>query len=278
VVTDSQIYLPSVYSTLTKNEQAAVSDVIEVLISMPSVECLFWGGSTAYSNVRDLADVDLWLVVQEADSVYSTLQQQLASVPHARVVYNSGFLPWLGRLLTVLFFHGCTFSIDIGVCQREDLAAANPGPKPFPVWGDTSAAFALLRPQRYEVPPEQRVATLLINLIKIRKNLLRGYLWEAYECLSRARREIMGLLLPKDVAKRIYYSRADRDIEDYVTTDVLKALELTAPAYSCSAIATAAVQLCSGAIQHAFTSLPDAYREELMALQNDFTILQQADR
>lgn len=240
---------PSFYHTLSRKEKVALNTVVTSLYQLDDALCLIWGGSTTVRQTKQpWADVDLWIVMKDlSDSLVRSIKDRLCRefkrIDGVAFVYDGGYLPWLGELLSLFFFPNCTFSIDVGIFDPDHLDSANPGPNPFFVWGQPHNIKSKLKIQKYWKIPEQRMTAVLVNFLKIRKNLTRGNLWNAIEYLSRARRELMGLLVKEVESEATYYIRKDRNIEDFIGKDDLMKLADTCPQYSSVSVAECASKI-----------------------------------
>jgi hypothetical protein len=235
---------PPVYNTLHEREKAAVDSVVTRIRRLENALCLIWGGSTSLQPTRPpLTDVDLWLVMREIGSTKQRLYDDFQEIDGISFVHDGGYLPWLGELLSLFFPPNCTFSIDVGICDLDGLHTANPGPKPFFLWGESIDIASRLKVQKYERSPQQRMMEILVNVLKIKKSLMRGHIWNVIEYLSRARRELMGLLVELSDSKAIYYLRPDRDIEDLIDERHLVRLAETCPQYSAVTVAECASKI-----------------------------------
>jgi len=94
----------------------------------------------------------------------------------------------------------------------------------------------------YKSTPEERTAIAFVNLLKVRKSLLRGHIWNAIEYVGRIRGQMMGLLTD-NCTKDIHYCRPERDIEDYIEPLELVRFAHTCPQYSAHSVALCAAEL-----------------------------------
>jgi hypothetical protein len=233
---------PQYFYLLDQSERVAVEQVTSGLIAIESSIGLRWGGSTPdLLNRTELSDVDLWLLVQDGTEL--RVRNEVASLS-ARLndvvfVFESGPFEFFGHLVSLFFFDGCSFGVDVGVCTTPMLEAATPGkssvlvwgtwPQPQPHWG-----------RRNGPPADRRLGAILANLVKVRKALHRGYYWNAIEYTSRARRQLMGLLVGDGPTKELRYSRSDHSVEGVMSEADLRELSVTSPHYSQADIAECA--------------------------------------
>lgn len=239
-----KISYPPIYNFFIKKEKKAIKSVIETIYRIKYSSCLIWGGSTILRPKRTSnTDIDFWIITKSVSNLKKQLFQNFQQIEGVTFIFDSGYLPWLGELVSIFFFHNCTFSIDVGICNPNNFNLANPGPTPFFVWGKTSSIMKKLKIQRYETIDSQRMTKIMVNLLKIRKALKRGYIWNAIEYISRARRELMGLVCKQKKIKSIYYTRADRNIEDFISQNNRVGLSKLCPQYSAESVSRCVTEL-----------------------------------
>jgi hypothetical protein len=232
------------FERLAPDERLVIEAVIEAVGSLDGLKCAFWGGSTRFlSKRRPWSDIDLWVVLDQIDDQPAVLGLRLKQIKDVRLVHEIGHLPWFGHLFSLFFFPGCTFAVDVGLCTKNDVPNLNPGQDPLFFLGSDESIHdvrSALRPQTYVLSQRTRAETLLAHLLKMRKSLARNHLWNAMECLTRARRELLGLLLDGRGKRVIHYGRADRDAEDHLEIHECKLLATTAAHYKDEEIRRAA--------------------------------------
>jgi len=236
-------------------EHTASERLVAVLHAYPNSGLLMGGSATA--GLPDPGDLDFWLVVDDPLIAKTTIASRVGALPSLNYVHDAGFFPWLGELITICFFPDARLCIDVGLCSPRMLADANPGPNPIVLWGDAQLLRSFLRQQLYKDLPTNRLGRLFVNLLKVRKNVGRGHLWDAVECLAKARREVMALRVDTLQPCGIRYSRAERRIEDTLSTEELSQMADTYPALTRQAILAAAVRVCEIAEAMAASSCPN---------------------
>ena len=240
---------PSYFLLLERREQDIVRSVVARLIEFDSAVGIVWGGSTSRLTVPEqLADVDLWLLVRDGaeQEAKKDLIRSSAAFKDVVFVLDAGRFAFFGDLVSLFFFPSCAFGVDVGICTQQMLQTATPGERAALVWG---AWPDLQYVPRNGPPAEMRLATILGNLVKVRKALLRGYFWNAIEYTARARRELMGLLVGDGPMKEIRYSRPDHSVEAVMSKEDLAALSFTCPQYSRPHIAACASRVGQMSIQ-----------------------------
>jgi len=143
--TKKMLKYPSYYYALGPMVRDVLDVLLEKLVEIESVKCVFWGGSTSLAGWRSPdSDVDLWAVVtKNPKSVKHALQCGIEHLREVSYTYDGGHLPWLGDFLSVYFFPTCTFSVDIGFCSPNELPTTNPGPTPFFIYGASKRGSGL---------------------------------------------------------------------------------------------------------------------------------------
>lgn len=238
---EGDLALSKLFGGADAKSQDAFTSLLGTLAVFPHHSLILGGSNTVGSQLP--GDIDLWFVVDVPVAVKKHVEHEAWLLPDVNYVHDAGFFPWLGELLTVFFFPDATFIVDIGFCSRAMLPETNTGPSPIFLWGDALSVLPLLRTQSYAAPPTVRLGRLFANLVKVRKNLVRGHLWDATECLTKARRELMGLSLDRLDLQGIRYTRTERRIEEVLPGDIVAAITDTYPQLDAVDIRRAAVRL-----------------------------------
>jgi hypothetical protein len=240
------ILYPPYFFLLNADERAVLETIVSCLTELKFAIGLVWGGSTSRLTTRDeLADVDLWLLVRDGMVRESRdeLLRALANVKNASFVLAVGEFDFFGDLVSSFFFPGCVFGVDIGICTLGRLKTATPGEKSILLWGVWPDAADQRESRRTGPAASRRLDVILTNLIKVRKALARGYFWNAIEYTSRARRELMGLMVGDGPMRETRYSRADHSIEKRMSSEDRQELAFTCPHYSRPSIAACASKI-----------------------------------
>lgn len=244
--------LPRAYTHLESSRRAIVRDVLGRLAAIRGDTGVIWGGSTTIRPLQQrLIDVDLWFITNHVRSVKTELYQSFHDLKALTFVHQAGLYDWFGDLLSLFFFDDMSFAVDVGVCSPRRLSHLNPGPRPFVVWGNERKLLAKLKTQYYLVSPEQRVWRIIVNLLKCRRSLSRGYLWDAIEYLQRARREVIGLADLRAQGEVIYYSRPEHGVEDRMDDSLRILLARTCPSYNPSSIARCCASVAEACTKYA---------------------------
>jgi len=258
---DDLLYPPA-FGSLSGSSQDVVRIVIHRIRDCKEAYCLIWGGSTTISQNTAYCDLDLWAVVRNVKEAKTFLLREFSVLEHLIFYKECGYLPWLGELISMFFFDDFSLAIDVGVCGENDLPEINPGASPCFVWGESEQVSVCLRHQEYVVDTQERLKNILINMLKIRKNILRGHLWNALEYLSRARRELMGLYTDATRTKPINYSRPDRDIESVLSENELRLFSDICPIYTTESILDCSLRTLDGLSKWAGDYYFDGYLDK----------------
>ena len=237
-------------------------ETLKVIQAIPEVDCVISGGSRSpLQHCDEWADLDLWVMVQKnSSSIAAALCQRLQGI--AGTLVNGGrFLPWLGHLVSVYVMPDIRFAIDVGVSEWNSFSSLGFGKTPVLVHS------ARPLPKNCEVDQCSQVyltATrgieLLENCVKTRKNLARGYHFDAIEFLSRARRELIRLMLPQGHK----FFRPEKRIENELPDAALEMVRSTYPdAISLLPIALATRNLISVALQQPIIHSNDTLKAAL---------------
>jgi hypothetical protein len=269
-----RLHWPSAFDGFACENRTVLWTVIDIIAAVDGVRCAFWGGSSRFlPRPAVWADIDIWVILDAVADQPAALRGRVENLPSLAFVHEPGHLPWFGHLLSLFFFPGCTFAVDVGLCTGADLPALNPGANPALLLGEETVfheVCSALRPQHYRRNPKSRAEKLLANLLKTRKSLTRGHFWNAIECLSRARHEMIGIIVQeRSESRHIYYVRPERDAEDYLDYQERRLLAATAPRYDAGEIAAAACSLADYAARHA--QCPDIIARELRHLVSELT-------
>ena len=198
------------------------------------IECVIWGGSLAkYRKSIPLADLDLWIITSRGASELETVfLEKLAEMSDILIKAGTN-IPWFGRLVTLYSMPDCNFSVDIGIVNKSSMSTISPGPgwaiiSPPLGHADKCAipeSFTINKPSTNKSQTE-RLMEIVSNCIKLRKNLERGFIYNTLEYISRARRELIGLLINDQSHP---YERSENKVELYLSPEYLEKLSHTHP-------------------------------------------------
>ena len=261
----SGIAWPSALEALPKPLALGVRRLVPSLLERLDIDCLLWGGSTSSGEVRDFADVDLWLIVPQVEPAVETLRE-LVKTDRAVVLVNyAGYYPWFGELTTAFYSADGALSIDVGVASVKDVPTLNPGPRPHLLWGKR-AFLSDLGAGIDEPSPSDRLVKLTVNLVKVRKALARGHLWNAVAYLTAARNEVLGVARYSLRPPGCRYSRPEHSAETWLDSSLGERLAATHPILSRRDIARSACLL--GEIACAFGESIQQRTDWLLVLDN----------
>ena len=242
----TEISYPPVVASFDAKRRLIIESIVRHAASVEGMICILWGGSSviAQNDLPEFADIDLWLVTEEPVKTKQDLLSQYCELPHLTFMHDAGLLPWFGNLISLFFFPDCSFSVDVGIAGCNDVPFLNCGPAaPSCVFGDFAAVCPELGLPDYSCAPKERIAVIMVNLRKIKKSISRGYLWNAIEYVSRARRELIGLMKDAAGQGRNCHSRPEHSVEDCLPPGDLLALEGTCPSYDSVSIARCTVRI-----------------------------------
>jgi 3-hydroxyisobutyrate dehydrogenase-like beta-hydroxyacid dehydrogenase len=225
-----ELNIPPAALELNAPLQTVLRAVLYAIDSVKGVRAIVLGGSIAGNARRTPGDADLWVFVDDVSLASETLKNIASSLPNLTLLYDAGHLPWFGYLLTFLFYPGCTSAVDVGLAKAEDALRINTGPGAVVLWSRSDAKSILdiaLQRRRFRSTPAKHAESVLMNLVKLNKAIDRGEKWGALEYVSRARREVIGILRDAHPAAVDWYERPDREIEGLLTDDQREGLSAT---------------------------------------------------
>lgn len=265
------IKYPPSYHKLTSLEKKVFHQVFEKLTKLKDAICILWGGSSSVSSRKQVfSDIDLWVVTDKIDNSKKIMTRFLSNFDDIIYIHDGGYLPWLGEFLTLIFFPGCTFSIDIGFCTLESVSAINPGSSPYFLFGENKIIKQVknrLEPKDYKESLKKRADSIFINGLKIRKNLSREQFWNCIEYINRARRELMGIFIFPKRSDPIKSLRPDRGIEKYLKKNEKSFFIQTYPRFDPSSISYCTSKIVAECLVRAGHLLSEKVYTELSCLE-----------
>jgi predicted nucleotidyltransferase len=232
-------------------QRSILRALLQRLCTCSAVKALFVHGSVTRGRDDYLSDLDLVTIVESCDVPAVDNIVTLVARLHCEPVFD--FLdysyPWFGRL-RCLHWTTPPLQIDLGLVVPENLEAFFVEPTAL-VIRDWQGSVKRMRSQTL-LNQEADAERLLENvegkmftvLIKIKKSLVRGHLWNAIDAVSQLRRLLLRLLLAElDPAAAHRVGREDRDIESYLPLDLVTEIAATAPIYSLYSVSKATERL-----------------------------------
>lgn len=222
--------------------------IVEKLSAAPNVLCILLGGSASSTNVRPGADIDLWVISNKPRSTVRRVRAISNELNVARWVHEAGFYPWFGTLTTVYLSDDGSKSIDIGVCSVREAQFANPGPNVYVLWGD---AKYLMELGRLLPPPtpDDSFSHLTSTLVKLRKAVRRGHLWNALAYLAQTRNDVLAIVMSKVNTGGVRYSRPEHGAESWMEKSFASSLVGTHATYDGNSILSSAAVLAALALE-----------------------------
>lgn len=211
-----QIALPIILSHLPPAKRVALEGVLEIIKAMPNIGAVILGGSLAASNPSFDGDIDLWILTSDPISCVGALRDGSTDLVGFSYFLDNGHVPWFGRLITLFFNSGCDIGIDAGFVTNGDVDNVNTGPGSIVLWAEKRAqAFVERATQKrsFRRTPDERARKVLSNIVKLKKAVDRGEKWGALEYISRARREVLGMIRDSSDSGAHWYERPDRKVE-----------------------------------------------------------------
>lgn len=249
--------------------------VYELIEKRDDVKGILWGGSLSWRTADAYSDCDLFChVVGNLETVFQEMLSVIKARQAVRLVMDQGNWPWFGRTMTVFFNEDDLFSVDVGLIA--DIQANNFFWEPNGViirdkTGiirssiEQTIASGNLNPYG----PREPFKNLVLLLFKVRKNIARGNLWNAFEYVNQTRRYLMLMLRHIYAIDDFYLGRPDRDINAVLPAEVLDRLSHSVPGVSAEEIGTATVRIaewcCEIGIRHPW-DLCDVYVAEIRRL------------
>ena len=266
---------PEVYHHLPENVRLSVDFVLENLLNQRGIQGLIWGGSSLLGGFIENSDIDLWTIFENPKIAKSSFLSIGKSTPNLLLVHDAGALRWFGYLVT-LFFSGITkFSIDVGFARILDILEINTGPDFHILWAENGVESQIqegIQDKSYVLTQETHGGSLFSSLVKIHKCLLAYDCWNAFECLSRARSSLMGVI--RDSKKNqiaTYYQRPERRLSLNLSSQEEQDLALTVSDTDLENIKWASIRVANLFIKYTKNSLSNEMTLAIKELINSLS-------
>lgn len=261
--------LPREFHKFTPSQQNELLRVLTLLRSYSEITGVLWVGTASKGEIDDYSDADFLCFVknQTTQILKSSIMDKIKIMSNVRLVLDQGYLPWLGQLITIFYKTDSFFSIDIGFIETDKLDTFSIEPSAYALW-DTDKLIEHVRKGYYSSSNlKDPYSDIFLQLFKIRKNLIRGHLWNSIEYINRARRALM-LILRKSVPEAKNFSgRAERNVEDVLSPITLEKLSKTQPKVSSKDIALCSILIGEWALKEAHNySINPEIEKELKSL------------
>ena len=219
-----------------KSEKA--DTLIDLLSAHPALSAILLGGSLSFNPSLEHADTDLFCLLNDRSAIEAVLSEICIQLSGFDALIYQGNFPWTKRLYTIYFRDEPDFSIDLCLIDRseaEDFFWEPNGILLVDKWGELATIRRIqLITSKFPAHPfnkENPFTLAIVTLKKIRKNICRGHLWNAFELLNIMRRYIMQLIRATLPGSGAYLGRVDRDIEDVLPVAINQRLKATLPIY-----------------------------------------------
>jgi hypothetical protein len=200
------------------------------------------GGAGTNTGGDTLSDVDVFTVVEDGALLRldETIQKIAGSDPRVCWSIFGQEYPWFGRLATLFWRDPFLFTLDIGAVEEKNADSFFVEPDAI-VLMDTTGVLTRRRAESRSRLSTERETLLLTGiddfiktLIKLRKALLRGHLWNALFYVTLLRRALI-LFLRIELSlgwDQPLLGKADRDIEDHAPAELLMEIAKLTAGYS----------------------------------------------
>jgi hypothetical protein len=216
--------------------------ILRKLVEEEAVAGILWGGSHWRTGADALSDCDVFCHMRPySQRIRSQILKRLAECEETTLMIDQGNLPWFGDLVTLILQRHESFSIDIGFVGNRLAYKFFWEPTGF-VIKDVSGTIRrsisanLRKGNTNQFGLRDPFKNLLLLILKIKKNLLRGHLWNAYEYVNQARRYLMFMLRHVYVHDDDYLGRPDRDVDRVLPAAVMERLLATSAEVSQASI------------------------------------------
>jgi len=261
--------LPADFYKFAPSQQSEILRILNFLSSHSEITGVLWVGAASKGEIDDYSDVDfLCFIENEAAQIFkSRIIDKIKTSLKVQLVLDQGYLPWFGHLFSIFYKTNSLFTIDIGLMETDKLANFSIEPSFHVLW-DKNKLMKHAHKGYYPLSNlKDPYSDIFLQLFKIRKNLVRGYLWNSIEYINRARRALM-LILRKSVPKAKNISgRVDKNIEEVLDPATLEKLNETQPKVLSKDIALCSILIGKWALEETHNySLNPAIEKGLRSL------------
>lgn len=223
-IADSLTQFNQMTSFLDERKRQISEIALRKLLSDPDIDGVMIGGSLARGSHDRESDLDLIVSLTTDDDAEAQIQRMIAWAKQEGDFYEYSIarrLPFVGDLLT-LFFHGLSFSIDMGFLGPERLANTE-----LESYGTILLDRSQILRKHIKANHVPRLSRdyeeeIWINLWKVKKTLTRANYWRTNEHLNRARRAAVGLILTERGLPIHYRGREDHQIERMIDVSIFR--------------------------------------------------------
>jgi hypothetical protein len=240
-------------SPLAQERWRPVTQLVERALAESCLRGLVLHGSLTRGTSDDFSDVDLVAVVAAASGTNFTSKLRKWAVEDSGVLFvgQTNRFEWFGRLTSIYWKCPHILAVDFGVVEDAEVSRFFIEPDAL-ILKDFDAnlerrkreCFRNALKLRRQLPSIAEFEAFSL-MIKLRKSLYRGHLWNAIEYVSLLRRLYVTLVRSQllDDPQYVHVGRPERDAEHVLPEKVLAELKCTLPHYSHQSIACAARNL-----------------------------------
>lgn len=238
---------------------APVRGLLSKILRRQDVVGGFVFGSVSTGNADHLSDVDVVIVTgDDGAGAREAVTRYVQAATEVAYVGRSSKYPWFGELVAVHWRNSDLAAAEVGFVPRSELRSLYV-PTTALVLKDVDGVIdrrrerCSARPAGPRTLSTQREYECFIGLVKIRKSLHRGHLWNCIEVLMHLRRLYIALLRDAAAAPASE-GRPERDAETILGGEVCTTLAASLPSYSVSSIVAAATLLTQLILKHPFAN------------------------
>ncbi len=215
-----------------------VSDFLHILKKHNEIIGLLWGGSISRDESDEYSDIDLFCLCKKDQntSLVNKIIDSISKDNRVDRVVSQGIFQWLGQTITIYFKNEEFFSIDIGFIEYSNRNSFFWEPKGLIIWDNENIISKnqkkiqeLSGYKKYPFFSSQPILHSILMIKKIKKNLLRGHLWNCNEYLNKLRRNLIFLLRIHIINAEDFLGNPERNIEDVFPEEIIIRLNDTQP-------------------------------------------------
>lgn len=235
--------------TLGEEGARILRGTIAALEDLGSLHAFFLHGSYTRGNHTEDSDIDAVAVFgtsEESGTVARELPARMRLVAPVLIDAYTTRFPWFGRLWTFYFQDPHGLSLDLGIISLEELRTFYVEPDALIIRDCAGMVGERKRRCHLDSLAARRGRYTSVEfdvyhtLVKLRRALGRGHLWNAIELVNILRRILFELIrMDIDAPDYVALGRPERDIETVAPAPVLDGLSRTLPTLERESIITA---------------------------------------
>lgn len=230
-----------------------VCGTIAALEDLGPLHGFFLHGSYTRGTHAEDSDIDAVAVFgtsEESAMVVRELPARMRLVAPVLIDAYTTRFTWFGRLWTFYFQDPRGLSLDVGIISLEELQTFYVEPDAVLVCDRTKMVGERKRQCYLDSLTARRTRCTSVEfdvhhtLVKLRRTLKRGHLWNAIELVNILRRILFELIrMDIDAPEYVAVGRPERDIETVVPAPVLDGLRRTLPVLERDSVIAAALEI-----------------------------------